>query len=63
MKKRYLIPAVSLLALFFSSCSIFDGSVEKKVQTDKKEDRYAFLKDKNSPKTETVKDTEKDEVV
>ena len=63
MKKRYLIPAVSLLALFFSSCSIFDGSVEKKVQTDKKEDRYAFLKDKNSLKTETVKDTEKDEVV
>ena len=64
MKKCYLIPAVSLLTFFISSCSLFeDAKVEGNVKEDKKEDRFAFLKDKNAPKSTPAKEVEKDEVL
>ncbi|MBQ9772895.1 MAG: hypothetical protein IJW23_13825 [Lentisphaeria bacterium] len=63
MKKIYLIPAAAFLAIFFSSCSMFDDVVvEKDLKEDKAEDRFAFLRDKNAPKPKPMTDTEKDEV-
>ena len=64
MKNRYLIPSAILLTIIFSSCSLFDDAdVEKNVKEEKKEDRFAFLNDKNAPKITPKKTPEQDEVL
>lgn len=63
MKNRYLIPSAILLTFLFSSCSLFNSTVETELKEEKKDDRFAFLNDKNAPGVTSKKTEEQDEVL